>query len=247
MGIFSRITDIVNSNVNAMLDKAEDPEKMVKLMIHEMEDTLTEVKSAAAEVVAERIRVNRQLSAERMRTADWTSKAELAVNKGRDDLAREAMEQRIECDKRIMGYEKRLAEVEGLVKQYHGDIARLEDKLKSAYTRQRTLISNHQSAMTRKKVEEKIYRLNTSGAFAKFENYEQRIDRFQADVEIFQNSNANLEKEFQSLTRSQEVEDALSQLKAKLNAGPSQTPVEPGKKTKLKDKELNREAAEVVS
>lgn len=123
MGIFSRITEIVNSNINAMLDKAEDPEKMVKLMIYEMEDTLTEVKSAAAEVVADRIRLNRVLDAERKRQTDWGAKATLAVEKGREDLAREALEQRMASDRKISQHEARLAEVEGLVKQYHDDIS----------------------------------------------------------------------------------------------------------------------------
>jgi phage shock protein A len=96
MGIFSRLSEIINSNINAMLDKAENPEKMVKLMIHEMEDTLTEIKSAAAEVVADRIRLTRLVSAENKRKLDWESKAQLAMSKGREDLAREALEQKLE-------------------------------------------------------------------------------------------------------------------------------------------------------
>ena len=216
MGIFSRITEIINSNINAMLDKAEDPEKMVKLMIHEMEDTLTEVKSAAAEVVADKMRLTRQVKAEEARRDDWTGKAELALGKGREELAREALEQKLESEKKLTGYQTRLGEVEALVKQYHGDISRLEEKLHGARARQRTLVANHQNAVSRRKVEEKIYRLETTGAFAKFENFENRIDRWQAEAEVMRTSNTTLEKKFADLEFDKDVDDELAKLKAKL-------------------------------
>lgn len=220
MGIFSRITEIVNSNINAMLDKAEDPEKMVKLMINEMEDTLTEVKSAAAEVVADKIRLNRNRTAESKRRDEWEARASLALEKGREDLAREAVEQRLESDKRLAAIDKRLAEVDGLVAQYQGDINRLEEKLAGARHRQRSLIANHQSAVNRRRVEEKIYRLNTSGAFAKFENFENRIDRFQAEAQLLNRANTTLEQKFHDLEHGKEVDAELAALKAKLAAPP---------------------------
>ena len=217
MGIFSRIGEIINSNVNAMLDKAEDPEKMVKLMIHEMEDTLTEVKSAAAEVVADRIRNDRLLKAAQTKRNDWAAKAQLALDKGREDLAREAIEQKLNCERKISQVEDRLAEVNEMVKQYQEDISRLEEKLNSARDRQKLLIANHQSAVNRKKVEEKIYRLNTSGAFARFDNYEKRIDRFQAEAMVMQRSNTTLEKKFENLSHDDDVEKELERMKRKLS------------------------------
>jgi len=220
MGIFSRLSEIVNSNINAMLDRAENPEKMVKLMIHEMEDTLTEVKSAAAEVVADRIRLTRMVASENARKQDWSEKAELAMRKGREDLAREALEQKLESQKKEEHLQKRLQEVEVLVKQYHSDISRLEEKMASARNRQKMLIANHQSAVNRKKVEEKIYRLNTTGAFAKFENYENKIDRFNAEAEVHQLSNDSLEKKFQDLAYSDEVDEELKRLKESLDKDP---------------------------
>jgi phage shock protein A len=216
MGIFSRITEIVNSNINAMLDMAEDPEKLVKLMINEMEDTLTEVKSAAAEVVADKIRLTRNRVTESNRRGEWEARANLALEKGREDLAREAVEQKLECEKRIIMIDKRLLEVEALVAQYQSDIARLEEKLQSAYARQRTLIANHQSALNRRKVEEKIYRLSTHGAFAKFENFENRIDRYQAEVELLSQSNNTLEHKFLQLEHGKEIDQELAALKARL-------------------------------
>jgi phage shock protein A len=91
MGIFTRFRDIVGSNINSMLDRAEDPEKLIKLMIQEMEDTLIELKSACAGVIAESKKVERQLVTMEKRVEYWEGKANLAVNKGRDDLAREAL------------------------------------------------------------------------------------------------------------------------------------------------------------
>ena len=222
MGIFSRITEIVNSNINSMLDKAEDPEKMVRLMIHEMEDTLTEVKSAAAEVVADKIRLNRVQKRERERRDDWESKAGLALEKGRDDLAREALEQRMNSERKLAGMDERVAEVEKLVTQYQGDITRLEEKLTGARNRQRILIANHTSAMNRKKVEEKIYKLNTSGAFAKFDNYESRIDRWQAEAEVTRVSNSSLDKKFEDLVHGNKVDEELAKLKQKLSKNPKE-------------------------
>ena len=98
MGIFTRFRDIVSSNINAMLDRAEDPEKLIKLMIHEMEDTLIEIKASCAGVMAGAKKVQRQLSDVRARVAYWEEKAGLAVNKGRDDLAREALIERRKYD-----------------------------------------------------------------------------------------------------------------------------------------------------
>jgi phage shock protein A len=239
MGIFSRITEIINSNINSMLDKAEDPEKMVKLMIHEMEDTLTEVKSAAAEVVADKIRINRVVTAEQQKRDEWESRARLALEKGREDLAREAVEQRIECEKRLARGETRMAEVEGIVKQYQGDITRLEEKLQSARGRQRALIANHQSAVNRRRVEEKIYKINTTGAFARFENYEHRIDRFNAEAQVMKISNNNLEQKFEDLALGKEVDDELNKLKARL--------AKPAAKGGAKSKREQPEAAAAVN
>jgi len=219
MGIFSRLSEIVNSNINAMLDKAEDPEKMVRLMIHEMEDTLTEVKSAAAEVVADKLRLTRAVKGEKDRAADWDRKAQLAVEKGREELARSAVEQKLACDNKIANLEKRLGEVEVLVGQYQEDIGRLENKLANARSRQRTLIASHKSAVNRKRVEEKIYKVNTTGAFARFEHYEKRIDRYNAEAEVIQHSNNSLEKKFEDLERSQDIDAELARIKEKMGHG----------------------------
>jgi len=222
MGIFSRISEIVNSNINAMLDKAENPEKMVKLMITEMEDTLIEIKSSAAEVVAERIRIERAAKKQRAKATEWENKVNLALGKGRDDLAREAVEQKLNYDEQAGSLEAKQAELEKMVNQYQNDVSRLEEKLDSAKRRQRVLLASHKSAENRKRVEQQIYQVNTSGAFARFDQYEQKIDRFNAEAEVYQASNESLEKKFKDLKNENIVEKELDRLKTKAS-GASKT------------------------
>ena len=241
MGIFSRFTEIINANINAMLDKAEDPEKMVRLMIHEMEDTLTEVKSSAAEVVADRFRLEREMKHHHSRVQDWESKAQLALNKGREDLAKGALEQKLVATQKLQSLQDRMKEVEHLVAQYQADIQNLEAKLASARERQRTLVASHKSAVNRRKVEEKIYRLNTTGAFAKFEAYERRIDRYNAEAEIHSVANQSLEAKFQELSHNDDVEVELQALKQRMGMNPP--PPAPAKPEKASSEDSAEEEA----
>ena len=224
MGIFSCFSEILNANVNSMLDRAEDPRKMVKLMIHEMEETLMEIKSSAAEVVADQMRTERHLKREQASEADWESKAALALQKGHEDLAREAIVQKTAVAQRVNDLEHRLAEMNTLTTQYQVDIAQLEEKLMAARGRQQILIANHESARNRKRVEEKIYKLNTTGAFAKFEQYENRIDHFNAEAQILSVSNNTLEQKFRDLAHEDKVSSELERMKQKL--GMSEKPKE---------------------
>ena len=214
MSIFSRIGEIINANISGMLDKAEDPQKMIRLMIHEMEDTLTEVKSSAAEVIAERIRTERRLKQIRQHIEDWTDKAELAVSKERDDLARIAIE-------RKLGYaadEKQvvvmLAEADEMVLRYQEDIARLESKLSNALARQKELIRKAKRAANSRKLEERIYKANTHVSH-KFDMVAERIDRMEAESEVAQMSEKerDIEKEFRDLENEGQIDRELAELK----------------------------------
>jgi phage shock protein A len=223
MGIFSRFSEILNSNVNAMLDRAEDPRKMVKLMIHEMEETLMEIKSSAAEVVADKLRTERHLQREQAKEADWQHKAELAISKNHEELAREALVQKTASTHRVHDLQNKLAELDGLTNQYQMDIAQLEEKLMAARSRQQILIANHESARNRKRVEEKIYKLNTTGAFAKFEHYENKIDQFNAEAQILSVSNNSLEQKFRDLEHEDHISGELEKLKQKMGKSNAST------------------------
>jgi len=176
MGIFTRFRDIVSSNINTMLDKAEDPEKLIKLMIREMEDTLVELKASCAGVMADRKKADRQLEELESRGKYWADRADLAVNKGRDDLAREALLEKRRFVSRNDALENEITELDNLVEQYQDDIRQLEEKLKSARNKQRLLVQRHIHAKRKIRAQEDIRRMDSSDVIFKFDEMENRID-----------------------------------------------------------------------
>ena len=225
MGIFSRFTDIVNSNINAILDKAEDPEKIVRLMIQEMEETLVEVRSAAARAIADKKEITRKLSALEREANDWQSKAELAVDKGRDDLAKAALAEkaRVEASIRSLEVEQKTI-AEGLEK-LNEDIGRLEEKLADAKARRNAIVARHQTAAKRLEVRKRLHDYRIDDAFARFEQFERRMEGFEAQVEAYDlGGKKDLKKEFSELEAEEKIESELKRLKAKREAqrGPSE-------------------------
>ncbi|MBN2059564.1 MAG: PspA/IM30 family protein, partial [Deltaproteobacteria bacterium] len=162
MGIFTRFRDIVSSNINAMLDRAEDPEKLVKMMIREMEDTLIEIKASCAGVMAGAKKVKRQLDEVYSRVNYWEDKAPIAVKKGRDDLAREALIEKRKYSDRARALEQELIEHNSLIEEYHADIRQLEEKLAAAKEKQRILIQRHIHANGKRQAQEEIRRFGSS-------------------------------------------------------------------------------------
>ncbi|MGD8882994.1 MAG: phage shock protein PspA [Desulfobacterales bacterium] len=214
MGIFTRFRDIISSNINAILDKAEDPEKLIKLMIREMEDTLVEIKAACAGAMASSKKVQRQLDTLHDRIRYWEEKAELAVKKGRDDLAREALVEKRRYTRRIEGLENELTEHNLLVEQYQDDIRQLEDKLKSARDKQRLLVQRHIHANRKRQAQEEIRRVDSSDAMLKFDDLENRIERMEAEADLVNFGKTTvLEAEFDNLAVDDEIEKELQALK----------------------------------
>jgi phage shock protein A len=215
MGIFTRLSDIISSNINAMLDKAEDPEKLVRLMIQEMEDTLVEIKAACAGVMATKKKVQRELEEVLVRMKQWGEKAQLAVNKGREDLAREALLEKRRYRERASALEKELAQCDALVEQYQTDMTQLEDKLSTAREKQRILVQRHIHAQRRKRAQQGIRRLDTSDALIRFEQFENRIERMEAEADLVNfGRKPPLEEEFTRLEGDEEIEKELQTLKA---------------------------------
>ena len=216
MGIFTRVRDIISSNINAMLDKAEDPEKLVKMMIREMEDTLIEIKANCASGMATKKKIKREIETVLDLAKSWDNKAQLAIDKGREDLAREALLEKRRHVERAEALEEELEQAKNLVTQCQSDIMQLEDKLGSAREKQRVLVQRHTNANTKKKAQQQIRRYDTSDALERFDNFQQRIDRMEADAELVNyGRKATLADEFKALETDTELEKELAALKAR--------------------------------
>jgi phage shock protein A len=215
MGIFTRFRDIVSSNINAMLDRAEDPEKLISLMIREMEDTLVEIKASCAGVMASKKKLQRQMSGVQAQEGNWEQKARLAVAKGRDDLAREALIEKRRYAERAVSLEQEFLEMNGLVDQYQEDIRQLEEKLRSAREKQRALIQRHIHANKKKRAQEEIRRVESAEAVIRFEEFENRIERMEAEADLVNyGRKPALEVEFEELMVDDEIEKELQTLKS---------------------------------
>lgn len=216
MGIFTRVRDIISSNINAMLDKAEDPEKLVKMMIREMEDTLIEIKANCASGMATKKKIKREIETVLDLAKNWDAKAQLAINKGREDLAREALVEKRRHVERAEALEEELEQAKTLVTQCQSDIMQLEDKLSAAREKQRTLVQRHTNANTKKKAQQQIRRYDTSEALDRFDNFQQRIDRMEADAELVNyGRKSSLADQFKELETDDEIEKELAAMKAK--------------------------------
>ena len=214
MGIFTRFRDIISSNINAMLDRAEDPEKLIKLMIREMEDTLVEIKAACAGAMASSKKVQRQLQTIENRVNYWEEKAELAVSKSRDDLARDALIEKRRYTSRTEGLENELSEHEMLIEKYQDDIRQLEEKLKSARDKQRMLLQRHIHASRKRKAQEEIRRVDSTEAMMKFDELQNRIEHMEAEAELVNfGKKSSLEDEIDRLSVDDEIEKELQALK----------------------------------
>jgi len=219
MGIFTRFSDIVNSNINAILDKAEDPEKIVRLMIQEMEDTLVEVRSAAARSIADKKDLNRKLEHLEREQDEWDSKAELALRKGREDLAKAALVEKSRASSAIEIIRSDYASVDEGLGKLNSDISRLETKLEDAKTRQKALLARHKTANSRLAVRKKIHDYKIDDAMIRFEQYTRRIDDVEGRIEAYDlGLPKDLNHEFAGLEAEESIAKELDDLKKRVSS-----------------------------
>ena len=217
MGIFTRFSDIVNSNINAILDKAEDPEKIVRLMIQEMEDTLVEVRSAAARSIADKKDLNRKIEALDTEKDDWDDKAELAMRKGREDLAKAALVEKSRVATAVDALKQDYVTVDEGLAKLNEDIARLEAKLGDAKARQKALLARHKTASSRLAARKKIHDYKIDDAMIRFEQYTRRIDDVEGRVEAYDMGlPKDLKHEFAGLEAEESVQKELDELRARV-------------------------------
>jgi len=183
MGIFSRLSDIINSNLNAMCDSAEDPEKMIRLIIQEMEDTLVEVRSASAKILADKKTQERKLRTLQGQAITWEEKAKLALSKDREDLARAALNEkrRVEADADSLGGELALADEH--IQQLHDEVGQLQAKLDDAKAKRKAILMRADSVTQRRRTQQQIHRTHLDEAFDRFERFERRVDGLEGELD----------------------------------------------------------------
>ena len=223
MGIFSRLTDIVNSNITALLDCAEDPAKMIRLIVQEMEDTLVEVRSDAARLIADRKEIKRRLGRLADAQAEWQKRAELALQKNREDLARAALTERAKLTDLIKALEDDDTGLKERMGQLDEDIGRLQAKLAEAKAKQIGLMSRAQTANARFSVREQLYDGRVDNAMARFDAIEKKLDEMEGRVEAFDlgKGGKTLADEIADLQTETQIEDELSKLKSELGLKPA--------------------------
>jgi phage shock protein A len=218
MGIFSRLTDIVNSNLNSILDRAEDPEKLIRLVIQEMEDTLVEVRSSTVRTIAERKEIERKLSQLNRDLEEWQRKAELALSRDREDLAKGALVAKSKIAEQIDVLQHQLVHIEEALAKSSEDISRLQEKLTDAKKREKAIVLRHKSAASRLKVNTQIHDDRINDAFARFEQVERNLDELEGRAESMDiGRKRTLAEEFSDFEASTKVEQELADLKARMH------------------------------
>ncbi len=218
MSIFSRLTDIINSNVNAILDKAEDPEKIVRLMIQEMEDTLVEARSGAARTIAETKELGRQRERLTAQIDEWQRKAELALEKDREDLAKAALVAKAKLVETRDQLDEDMARIDEDLAKASDDIAKLQEKLDHAKSRQKAMTMRTKTAGNRLKVRVELHNRKVDDVIDRFDYMERKLDEVNGQVEAYDlggERKKSLAEEFGDLEVESKVEAELEALKAK--------------------------------
>ncbi|WP_440875010.1 phage shock protein PspA [Thalassotalea sp. PLHSN55] len=217
MGIFARFTDIVNANLNSMLDKAEHPEKMIRLIIQEMEETLVEVRATAAQQIAQKKGLQRKILNLNKTVANWQAKAEIAIGKGREDLAKSALTEKHKAAAQLEQVQAEMVELDDILTKIQDDSARLQEKLTEAKRRQEAYVMRQKSAEVRLKVRHQAVVHNIEDAITKFERYQQKVDAVEAQVEAFDmTTNQDLSSQINALETQDTIEKELQEIKQRV-------------------------------
>ncbi|WP_165729207.1 PspA/IM30 family protein [Pseudoalteromonas sp. 31A1] len=222
MGIFNRVNDVIQSNIVAMLDKAEDPEKLLNLMLTEMQDALNECRSTAAALLCEEKIINRQIDTKKTELAAWQIKAERAVEKGSDDLAKSALLEKQRVNESIEKKQTQLETLQESIAKIKSDCERLQQKMAMAKTKQAQLMQRHNVAIARGRISTQLQSDKVAHALSRFEQIEQRVE---AQVEAYEltDTASSMSAQIESLVKNEKIDAELARLKADLNTNLKQT------------------------
>ena len=222
MGIFSRMSDIINSNINALLDQAEDPEKMIRLIIQEMEDTLVEVRSSSARVLADRKAAARRVDQLADEARRWEDKARLAVSKGREDLARAALQEKRQIEEELEAVQRELLATDEHIEQLNVEVAKLQSKLNDAKAKKKALVMRSKTVESRIKVKRQVNREALDEAFGRFEHFERRMDTLESQLDAMDlglDVEQSLAAEIDALAQDEAINAELERLRSELHKG----------------------------
>jgi phage shock protein A len=216
MGIFSRLSDIINANINSLLDKAEDPEKMIRMVIQEMEETLVEVRSTTAKILAEKKELVRRNEKLARQVDDWQQKAELALSKGREDLAKAALLEKAAVSDVIAVVKSDMDKLEESLNKLTHEIEQLQAKLNDARARQKAILMRHSATQSRRAVSAQLNSYSIDQAINRFEHYERKIETMESEIEAQDIGKRGIAAQFDALEKEGKIDQELAALKAKL-------------------------------
>lgn len=222
MGIFQRAGDLVKSNINDLLDRAENPEKMVKQIIIDMEKELQKCTDALGQAMGSQRQMKKQLDKAKAESQEWENKAKMALKAGNQDLAKQALAKKVNCDKQVEQFQPMYDQCTAQVDTIKGQVDALKMKLDEARSRQSTLIARSKMADAQKSMAKTLGSMDSSSAFSKLDKMEEKIESKEAQAEAFSDlaGTANsADDPFAELEANSAVDDELARLMAEMNGG----------------------------
>lgn len=216
MSVFNRVNDVIKSNIAAMLDKAEDSEKLLSLMLSEMQEALNECRSTAATLLCEEKTLKRQIAQKQKDLTLWQTKAELAVAKNRDDLAKSALVEKQRVDEQIAQKNTQLGALKASIEKMTADCERLQQKMAQAKAKQAQLMKRHDIVVAREKVNMQLHSDKVANALSRFEMIEQKVEGIEAQVDAYELTNTaqSTAEQIESLVKNEKIDAELARLKA---------------------------------